>query len=204
AQSLRRLHDLVRRHRHPELLKEGPPMNATAPRTIDPSELFVLCQKDPSTEVIDVRTPPEFREVHATVARTAPLDRLSPRDFLAARGARAAQPIYILCKTGVRANTAAERFAAEGFGDAVVVMGGTQAWVAAGLPVERGKKAISLERQVRIAAGSLVLTFAILAIAINPWFAAGCAFIGAGLTFAGITDWCGMGLLLARAPWNRA
>jgi hypothetical protein len=71
------------------------------------------------------------------------------------------------------------------------------------LPVTRGVvKVISLERQVRIAAGSLVLVGVLLAIFVHPYFIGLSAFVGAGLVFAGITDWCGMGLLLAKLPWN--
>jgi len=85
----------------------------------------------------------------------------------------------------------------------VVVEGGTLAWIEAGLSVNRGTtKVISLERQVRIAAGSLVLTGVLLAIFVHPYFIGISAFVGAGLIFAGITDWCGMGLLLAKLPWN--
>ena len=86
----------------------------------------------------------------------------------------------------------------------VNVDGGTNAWVEAGLPVERGKQTISLERQVRIAAGLLVLTGAALAFFVHPYLIGLSAFVGAGLVFAGVTDTCGMGLLLARMPWNRA
>ena len=76
------------------------------------------------------------------------------------------------------------------------------ACVESGLPVARGKKAISLERQVRIAAGSLVLLGAALSF-VHPAFIGVSAFVGAGLVFAGITDTCGMGMILARMPWNR-
>jgi hypothetical protein len=72
------------------------------------------------------------------------------------------------------------------------------------LPVVRGKKAISLERQVRIVAGFLVLLGAVLAMTIHPYFAGLSAFVGAGLMFAGITDTCGMAMMLARMPWNQA
>ena len=68
----------------------------------------------------------------------------------------------------------------------------------------RGKKAMSLERQVRVAAGSLVLLGVALAALVHPGFVGLAAFVGAGLLFAGLTDTCGMGLLLARMPWNRA
>ena len=77
------------------------------------------------------------------------------------------------------------------------------AWIEAGLPVDRGTaKVMSLERQVRIGAGSLVLLGVILGLLVNPYFIALSGFVGAGLIFAGLTDWCGMGLLLAKAPWN--
>jgi hypothetical protein len=85
----------------------------------------------------------------------------------------------------------------------VVVAGGTDAWVAAGLPVVRGKAAIALERQVRIAAGLIVLTGVVLGYTVHHyWFALSGA-VGAGLAIAGITDTCMMGMLLARMPWNR-
>ena len=85
----------------------------------------------------------------------------------------------------------------------VNVEGGTAAWEAAGLPVVRGKKTISLERQVRIAAGVLVLVGSALGYFVHPYFIGVAAFVGAGLTFAGVTDTCGMGMLLARMPWNQ-
>ena len=93
--------------------------------------------------------------------------------------------------------------AAAGIG-VVNVTGGTNDWVAAGLPVERGKSTISLERQVRIAAGSLALAGALLAWFVHPAFVWLSALIGAGLVFAGVTDTCGMGMLLAKMPWNRS
>jgi hypothetical protein len=72
-----------------------------------------------------------------------------------------------------------------------------------GLPLAQGKKAISLERQVRIAAGSLVLLGLVLGWLVHPYFLGLSAFVGAGLFFAGVTDTCGMGMLLARMPWNQ-
>lgn len=93
---------------------------------------------------------------------------------------------------------------AAGYSGIHVVEGGTQGWVAAGLPVvSLGKKSISIERQVRIGAGILVLLGIVLGFMVHPGFFVLSGFIGAGLVFAGVTDWCGMALLLARAPWNR-
>jgi rhodanese-related sulfurtransferase len=87
--------------------------------------------------------------------------------------------------------------------NAINVEGGTAAWEAAGFPVLRGQRAISLERQVRIAAGSLVLAGVVLSFLVHPWIIGLSAFVVAGLIFAGITDTCGIGLILARMPWNR-
>jgi rhodanese-related sulfurtransferase len=154
--------------------------------------------------MVDVRTPAEFSEVHATRAQNEPLDTLQPKALFESGKLRNDGPVYLICRTGGRAAKAANKFAAQGFDQGVVVEGGTEAWAAAGLPVERGTpKAISLERQVRIAAGALVLTGVLLAYFVNPAFIGLSAFVGAGLVFAGITGWCGMGLLLARFPWNR-
>jgi rhodanese-related sulfurtransferase len=98
---------------------------------------------------------------------------------------------------------ACERLAAAGVASVVNVEGGTLAWEKAGLPVVRGKKAMSLERQVRIAAGSLVLIGTVLGAFVHPYALGLAGFVGAGLVFAGITDTCGMGMLLARMPWNQ-
>lgn len=163
-----------------------------------------LLAAEPDLLMVDVRTPAEFSEVHATRAQNEPLDTLQPNALFESGRLRKDRPVYLICRTGGRAAKAAEKFAAQGFDRGVVVEGGTEAWAGAGLPVERGTpKAISLERQVRIAAGALVLTGVLLAYFVNPAFIGLSAFVGAGLVFAGITGWCGMGLLLARFPWNR-
>lgn len=170
--------------------------------TISPRDLASLLAGNPAARVLDVRTPVEYRAAHVARARLVPLDELDKAALDRAFGGEAA-PVYVLCKAGSRARKACEKLAAQGVADAVVVEGGTDAWIAAGLPVERGRAVMSLERQVRIAAGSFNLAAAVLALAVHPAFAGLCAFIGAGLVFAGVTDWCGMGLLLARMPWNR-
>ncbi len=90
-----------------------------------------------------------------------------------------------------------------GYDNIVNVDGGTSAWEAAGLPVVRGKKAMSLERQVRIAAGFLVFLGAALGYFVNPAWIGLSAFVGAGLMFAGITDTCAMGMMIAKMPWNQ-
>lgn len=173
-------------------------------KLISPSELSALLEQHPGLPLIDVRTPVEFASEHVKQATNIPLDELSPGNIREAGTITDHDPFYLLCRSGQRASIAAGRFAKEGFPNAVVVEGGTQSWIAAGLPVEKGAaNVIGLERQVRIAAGSLVLTGVLLSLFVHPAFIGLSGFVGAGLIFAGITDWCGMGLLLAKAPWNK-
>src|SRR5262245_23641072 len=170
--------------------------------TITPNQLAELCKSNGKLDLIDVRTAVEFREVHVEVARNVPLDRLDPVTLMQSRGGSQDEPLYLICRSGSRGRQACEKFQAAGFTKVANVEGGTLAWVDAGLPVVRGKKTISLERQVRIAAGLLVLLGASLGWLVHPALVGLSAFIGAGLVFAGATDTCGMGILLARMPWN--
>lgn len=156
-----------------------------------------------SMQFIDVRTPGEYRTVHAQFAQLVPLDELDPETLHQKTGFTRDQPLYILCQAGGRAKTAAEKLCSAGITNCVVVEGGTNAWVQAGLPVVRGQGTISIERQVRIAAGAIVVTGILLGWFVNPWFFLLSGFVGAGLVFAGVTDWCGMALLLAKMPWNK-
>lgn len=172
-------------------------------KTITPKELHDVHQQGTRIDLIDVRTPVEFREIHATLARNAPLDSLDPHAVMNERNGNAEEPLYVICRSGSRASKACEQFVQAGYSNVVNVEGGTTAWDEAGLPVKRGKKTISLERQVRIAAGLLVLLGAGLGYFIHPYFIGLSAFVGAGLTFAGVTDTCGMGMMLAKMPWNQ-
>ena len=174
--------------------------------TISPTMFADLRRKGERLTLIDVRTPAEFGEVHVDGARNIPLDRLDPREIaaLASEG-----PVYVVCKSGGRSHKACEKLISAGVHNVVSVDGGTTACETAGVPVTRGRKAMSLERQVRIAAGALVAVGAALA-AFGPeplWRSIGAGlagFVGCGLVFAGVTDTCGMAMLLARMPWNQA
>ena len=176
--------------------------------TISPKQLMDLSNRGEAIKLIDVRTPAEYGEVHVDFARNVPLDRLDPKQ-VAADHAQHTGPIYFVCRSGGRSKTACEKMIAAGITDVVSVEGGTAACDAAGLPVVRGKKAMSLERQVRIAAGALVAVGAALA-AFGPdplWKSIGAGlagFVGCGLVFAGVTDTCGMAMLISRMPWNQA
>jgi rhodanese-related sulfurtransferase len=171
-------------------------------QTISPHQLAELGKHVRKLRLIDVRTPVEYREIHVEGAVNVPLDRLDPAAVLK-DGSPKDEPLYLICRSGSRGRQACEKFVAAGCADVFNVEGGTMACVEAGLPVVRGKKAIALERQVRIAAGSLVLLGVVLGWLVHPAFIGLAAFVGAGLVFAGITDTCGMGMLLARMPWNQ-
>ena len=137
---------------------------------IKPQELAELCKEGKKIDLIDVRTPVEYREVHVEIARNVPLDQLDPAALMQARNGSANEPLYVICRSGSRGQQACEKFLKAGFSNVVNIEGGTMACVEAGLPVVRGKKAISLERQVRIAAGSLVLLGAVLGWFVHPAF----------------------------------
>lgn len=161
-------------------------------------------QSNGEIDLIDVRMPTEYREVHADGAVNVPLDSLNPDAVVGMRNGRSEEPLYVICKSGNRSSKAVQKFLDAGFNNVVSVDGGTTAWVDARLPVVRGKKAISLERQVRIAAGSIALIGSVAAMVTGNVYLAGIpAFIGAGLAFAGITDTCGMGMMLSKMPWNQ-
>jgi len=172
--------------------------------TIKPVRAEERRKKEEGLHFVDVRSPAEYEAVHATGAKLYPLDTLDPKRVAAELGISAEAPVVLLCAGGNRARKAAEKFHAEGIPHCLVVEGGTKAWEAAGLPVVKGRGSISIERQVRIGAGTMVLLGVLLGSWVDPlWFFLS-GFVGAGLIFAGVTDWCGMGLLLAKMPWNQA
>lgn len=169
---------------------------------ISPNDLNQRVIAGLPVDLIDVRTPAEFQETHVSFARNIPLDRLTP-SMVAQERTATSDPIYVICRSGGRGRQAQEKLIAAGCLNVINVEGGTLAWDEARLPVVRGRKAISLERQVRIAAGALVLVGVVLGAMVHPAFYGLSAFVGAGLVFAGITDTCGMGMILARMPWNQ-
>ncbi len=178
-------------------------METRAPvRTIDPVEIQKLADTGYQVDLIDVRTPAEFREIHAVGARNVPLDQLDPEQMILGRESDI-EPLYLICRSDSRGKKACEAFIAAGHTNVANVAGGTVAWADLGLPVVRGRKTVSLERQVRITAGSLVVIGVVLGWALHPAWAGIAAFVGSGLVFAGVTDTCGMAMILAKMPWNQ-
>ena len=179
-------------------------MATTAPAFISVREFSTLLSKDTPPSLLDVRTPAEFAECHVQGAKLAPLDALDPKKAADALKPAPGTPIYLLCKSGGRATKAAEQFIAAGIPNVSVVTGGTEACVAAGIPVVRGAKAgLPLDGQVRIATGSLILAFWLLARYVHPGFTWLVLFMAAGLIFSGVSGFCGMAILLGKAPWNQ-
>ena len=174
---------------------------AQSKTSVTPAELQRLAHGG-AIDLLDVRTPGEFATAHVPGALPAPLDTLDAAAFLKARSGQS-KPIYVLCQTGGRARKAIEKFERAGFDGCVLVEGGTQAWMDAGLPVIRGaSKTLPLMRQVQIAVGLISATGAALALAIHPLFALLPLLTGCGLLFAGLTGTCGLALMLAKMPWN--
>lgn len=170
-------------------------------KTISPHELGGIDRSGGEVVLLDVRTPAEFGEVHIEGARLEPLDRLDHEKLVEEFGGRA---VHVICRSGKRAAQAISKLEAAGCGGAVLLEGGMNAWIAAGLPVKRGAEMMSIERQVRIAAGALVVLGAVLGwVLASPALHGISAFVGAGLMFAGITDSCVMGMFMAKMPWNQ-
>lgn len=189
--------------------QDAPASPAQEGENITPADLRAQLSAGP-LHLVDVRTGAEYRSQRVRGAAHIPLDTLTPEAVAASRPAGAAGPACILCKGGTRAAMAARKLRAAGI-PCVVVAGGTDACAAAGLPLECDETgpgaakscALPLERQVFLIAGLLVLAGALLGWRVHPGFYGLCAFVGAGLSVAGATGFCGMALVLGRCPWNK-
>jgi len=164
-----------------------------------PAELKARLSRGEPLQLLDVREFPDYAGGRIASSRLAPLGELERWASQLDRSA----PIICVCRSGKRAAHAAAKLLELGFSDVSHLQGGLLGWERAGLPLERDANAPwPLERQVRLAAGLLILTGLSLSLR-WPMAIALSWFVGAGLTFAGLTDWCGMALLLAKAPWNK-
>lgn len=167
---------------------------------IDPSELEAMLASSMPPRVLDVRTPSEFETVHIGGAYNVPLDLLREhRDDIVGH---LDQDVVLVCRSGQRAAQADEALRGAGLPNVHVLGGGMAAWEGRGLAVRRGRPRWDLERQVRLVAGSIVLSSVAASVAVPrlKWIAAG---IGGGLTFAAVSNTCAMGMLLTKLPYNR-
>lgn len=167
---------------------------------IEVSQLSALREETGKAQLIDVRSTCEFAAGHVPGAANIPLEEIERR----IGDLNAEQTLVLICKSGKRAGIAAD-FLKDKRGNLAVLQGGTDAWAKAGLPlVVSAKSRWALDRQVRLAAGLLVLSSVVVSLTVYPPMVYLAGLVGLGLTGAGLTDFCPMAILLAKMPWNRA
>lgn len=168
--------------------------------TCGPGELNARLGRGTACRLVDVRDYAEFAGGRIAGSALVPLAALEA----GAAGMDRSGEVVLICRSGRRSREAARRLGAMGFDRVTVLEGGLEAWKGEGLPVERDAWAPwSIERQVRLVAGSLVLAGVLLAHFVHPGWLWLSGFVGAGLAFAAVTDTCMMGNMLAALPWNR-
>ena len=173
-------------------------------KRIHPVDL--MSQKTDDMCILDVRTAAEVKAAGLPDCLHIPLHELTPERLQAEilKSGKNGSHVYLLCQAGRRAEMAADQLKGNIDAELYIIEGGMDAVKQSNIQMkEAGPTAISLERQVRIVAGLLILIGAALGTWVNPGFYGLSAFVGAGLTFAGITDTCAMGMLIAKMPWNR-
>ncbi len=171
------------------------------PAHVDPATVAHWIDTDPdSVTVIDVRSAAEFGTTHIAGSYNVPLDLLG--EHAAQFAARLDRHIVLVCQSGTRAAQAEQRLAGVGADNLSILTGGVPGYAAAGGAVVQGRSRWSMERQVRLVAGSLVVG----SIAVSIGFPAArylAGAVGAGLTYAAVSDTCTMARVLSRLPYNR-
>jgi len=165
-----------------------------------PREALLLSKKDPQVKFLDVRSTLEYSQLHIKDSINVPIDMLSARiDELS----HFRQSYIVLCRTGNRSAMAADMLMQSGMPGVKLLRGGITDWQKERLPVEKGEGGISLERQVRIIAGCLVFLGIIMSLTVHRAFILLPIFVSCGLIYAGLTDFCFMGMLLMKLPFNK-
>lgn len=168
--------------------------------SITPAVLHRLVQEERAPRILDVRTPGEFRTVHIPGAYNVPLATL--REHRNELLAHLDEDVILVCRSGARAAQAEKALAEAGLPNLRVLEGGINAWEMAGAPANRGADRWDMERQVRLVAGSIVLATGVVGLFVPGAHLIGTA-IGAGLTYAALSNSCAMGVLLSKLPYNR-
>lgn len=155
--------------------------------------------------LVDIRSADEYAREHIDEARHIPLERLAADATVLRNGALPeATAVIFHCRSGHRTRMNAQMLRTCVSGECYVLEGGLDGWKKAGLPVTRDtSQPLELQRQVQIAAGSMVLAGTVLGATLSPWFLLLSGFVGAGLVFAGISGFCGLARVLLKMPWNR-
>lgn len=151
--------------------------------------------------LVDVREPAEYAAEHIPGATLLPLGQTCCAKLPQANGKK----LVIHCRKGARGSNACSKLMAEDPAlTAYNLEGGIEAWAAAGYPIAKGtRRMLPLDRQVQLTIGASVLTASILVWLGHPAFVYVTGFFGAGLTFAGLTGFCGLARVLAKMPWNQ-
>ncbi len=172
---------------------------------ISATDFADLAEQNDKLTIIDVRTEAEVDNEYFEGCLNLPLQNITAATIESKMAnCGDSDTIYLLCGSGIRAQKAAEQLESVIPNPLVIVSGGISAMKQAGIGLKKGHgSVISLERQVRIVAGSLVVLGVVLGSLVTPGFYGLSAFVGAGLVFAGVTDTCGMGMIMSHMPWNR-
>jgi rhodanese-related sulfurtransferase len=176
-------------------------MNAPA-TAITSTQLRDLLASSAPLRILDVRTPAEFETSHIRGSYNVPLDVLDKHHSQVVRRLDDDHNVVLVCRSGQRATKSAEVLQNAGLAGVRVLENGISDWEGRGFAVDRGVQRWELERQVRLVAGSIVLSSFVGSIAIPrlKWLAAA---IGAGLTYAAASNTCAMGTALSKLPYNR-
>ncbi|MFF3956496.1 rhodanese-like domain-containing protein [Streptomyces sp. NPDC001890] len=168
--------------------------------SLSPAVLHRLVQEGRAPRLLDVRTPGEFRTAHIPGSYNVPLDTL--REHRTELLAHLDEDVVLVCRSGARAAQAEKALADAGLPNLRVLEGGIVAWETVGAPVDRGPERWDMERQVRLVAGSIVLATGLVGVFVPGMHLIGTA-IGAGLTYAAVSNSCMMGVMLSKLPYNR-
>lgn len=173
--------------------------NTSRLKEIDPQTLKQWLENY-SVTLVDVREPAEYANERIPSAKLHPLSKFKPEQVQLPLD----QKLVLYCQSGNRSAKAAQKCLEAGFSSVIHLQGGISNWKNSGYEIEKSRNApISLFRQVQIVAGSLVFVGTVLGITVSPYFLILSGFVGAGLVFAGVTNTCAMGLLLAKLPYNQ-
>jgi glyoxylase-like metal-dependent hydrolase (beta-lactamase superfamily II)/rhodanese-related sulfurtransferase len=173
---------------------------ASSIEMVSPSEAAKILKQDRQSKILDVRSAMEVSQTHIENSINIPIDMISAK---IGELSQSKQNYLVLCHSGTRAAMAADMLMQSGIHNVKVIEGGIARWEKEKLPVIKGQGGISLERQVRVIAGGLVLTGVILAWLLHWGFIFISVFVGSGLVYAGLTDNCLMGMLLMKLPYNK-
>lgn len=169
-------------------------------KTVDPLTLKSWLESNEAV-LIDVREPAEYASEHIEGSQPVPLRRVI-KDAIRMSDD---QKLVIHCRRGGRGQSACEKLLSQMPNVEIYnLAGGIEAWEAAGLNVKKSERRIlPLDRQVQLTVGLVLLTTSLLGAHYGAGFFLLTGLIGTGLTFAGLTGFCGLARLLTLMPWNR-